>query len=309
MTDDTPKDKPAPRRTATAKTTAPKAPATKAPATKVTAAKTTPAKTTAARTTGAKAAGASATPAPKAPRAAAKKPVAATVPPVEGAPAAVAPVAAVAAAGWYPVAPGSAQQRWWDGTRWTDHVYDPATAVPAAATTVATAPLRAAEGVKPGTVWFWLIAVGAPVLQILELIPTSFWFNSVLGANFEDPTAVLGAEFNPAYAILLLSGFLLYAYCIVFAALDWRALRARGVPRPFHWAWSFLVLVVSFPIVYVIGRTVVARRRTGSGMAPLWVFVGLEVAAFITNVVFGIYVFIQFVTLFGDGLSAAGNVL
>ena len=303
MSDDTPKDKPAPRRTATTKASAPKASAAKPTGVKATAAKAaTP------RASAAKATAASATPAPKAPRAAAKKP-AAVVPPVEPAPATVAPVVAVAAAGWYPVAAGSAQQRWWDGTRWTDHVYDPATAIPVAVATVAAAPLRAAEGVRPGTVWFWLIAVGAPVLQILALIPTSFWFNSILGANFEDPTAVIGAEFNPTYLVVLLSSLLLYAYCIVFAALDWRELKARGVPRPFHWAWSFLILAVSFPVVYVIGRTVVARRRTGSGLAPLWVFVGLEVVAFIANVVFGIVVLVQFVNLFGDGLSAAGNVL
>ena len=277
MTDDTPK----------AKAPAAKAPAAKAPAVKAPAAKR-----------------------PAAKKPAAEKPAAAAITPVEPAPTTVAPAvaAATAAAGWYPVAPGSAQQRWWDGTRWTDHVYDPATATPAAATSVSTVPLRAAEGVKPSTVWFWLLAVGAPVLQSLDLIPASFWVNSFLGANFDDPSAIIGAELNPAYFVLLLCGFAIYAFCIVFAALDWRELKARGVPQPFHWAWSFFVFAVGIPVVYVIGRTVVVRRRTGSGVAPLWVFVGLEVATFIVSIVFAVYVFIEFVNIMSNGLAAAGNV-
>ena len=249
---------------------------------------------------------------PTAQKPAAQKPVAAAVPPVEAAPVVVAPAAAAAAAGWYPVAAGSAQQRWWDGTRWTDHVYDPAAAARAAAAApAAVAPVRAAEGVKPGTVWFWLLVVGAPVLQLLELIPTSIWIRSFLssiGSNLENPNAILGAEFNAAYAVLLLCGLVVYAFCIVFAALDWRELTANGVPRPFHWAWSFLIFVVGCPAVYIIGRTVVAKRRTGVGMAPLWVYVGLQVLAWIGSLIFGIYVFVQFLNLLNNGLGAAAGV-
>jgi hypothetical protein len=282
VTDDTPKGAPAARRTPTAKTPAAKTPVAKASAT---------AKTPAAK------------------RPVAKKPaatIAESAPTVDAVPATP---TTNAPAGWYPVA-GSTQQRWWDGTRWTDHIYDPATAVPAAAaaTAIPSEPLRAPAGVKPGTVWFWILAVGAPVLQVLELIPASIWVNQILAG---DPSAggIAGAGFDPLSLVTLLSGWIISAFCIVFAVLDWRELRARAIPKPFHWAWSFFVLAIGWPVVYVIGRTVVAKRRTGSGMAPLWVFVGLQVVAGIAAIIFFVYVLIEFVTLFSDGLSAAGNIL
>ncbi|HEY5230357.1 MAG TPA: DUF2510 domain-containing protein [Galbitalea sp.] len=270
MTDDTPKGAPAARRTPAANTPA--------------ASKAAPAK-----------------------RPAAKKTVA------EVAPVATAPAtpAASAPAGWYPVA-GSEQKRWWDGTRWTDHIYDPATATPVApaspAATTPVAPLRAPEGVKPGTVWFWLLAVGAPVLQLLELIPASIWVNQVVAG---DPSAnsVAGSGLDPLSLVTFLSGWIIAAFCIVIALLDWRELRARGIPKPFHWAWSFFVIVIGWPVVYVIGRTVVAKRRTGSGMAPLWVFVGLQVVAFIAVAIFVVFVVVEFLTLFSNGLAAVGDIM
>jgi hypothetical protein len=49
-----------------------------------------------------------------------------------------------------------------------------------------------------------------------------------------------------------------------------KELAARGVPRPFHWAFAFLG-----GIVYAIGRSVVVARRTGKGHAPIWAEVGV----------------------------------
>jgi hypothetical protein len=223
-------------------------------------------------------------------------------------PAITAAAAATAPAGWYPVAAGSPQQRWWDGARWTEHVYDPRAVVPAAVQ-VAPEPLRAPAGVKPGTVWFWLIAIGAPVLQILELIPASIFISQVLSGDTTDVSSVFADEFSAAYLVLAFSGWFIYAVCIVFAALDWRELKSRGIPRPFHWAWSFFVIVVGWPAVYVIGRTVVAKRRTGSGLAPLWVFVGLQVAAFVAVSIVGIIAIVDFLSTLSYGLSDAGNSL
>ena len=298
MTDNTPEGSAAPKRTPASKSTPiAKAPAAKAPAAKTASAKAPAAKAAAAR----------------------KSPTAATatsaVPAVEPAPSTTAPVAAATApAGWYPVAAGSPQQRWWDGARWTEHVYGPTTpaAQPAAVQATVVQPaavLRAPEGVKPGTVWFWLLAVGAPVLTVLDLIPLSIWFSQIIEGASADPSALIASEFNSAYLLVVLSGWFIYAVCIVFALLDWRELKAHGVPKPFHWGWSFFVIAIGWPVVYVIGRSVVAKRRTGSGLAPLWVFVGLEVVTFIVGCVVIISALIAYVTLLGDALSAAGNVL
>jgi hypothetical protein len=315
----TPKTPAAPKTTAASKTPAAKTPATKAPSAKVQAtkapataatakapvAKTVAAKPTVAKTTATKAA-------TKATAAGPAATVAPVVPPVVAP--VVAPAAATAPAGWYPVAAGSPQQRWWDGTQWTEHVHDPRVVAPSPAgvqqAAVATEPpLRAAAGVKPGTVWFWLLAVGAPVLTILDLIPLSIYLSQVIGGDTSDPTAIAANTFNAAYVLVLLSGWFIYAVCIVFALLDWRELKAHGVPKPFHWAWSFFVLLVGWPAVYMIGRAVVVKRRTGAGLAPLWVFIGLEVVAFVVSVVVVVTAFIQIISLLSDGLSGAANVL
>jgi Protein of unknown function (DUF2510) len=304
VTDNTPTDSVPPKRTPSAKTAA-------------------TAKVPAAKTQTPNAAPAKATPAAKA--APARKPTTAktvaAVPAVEPAPVVAAAVAvtppaavAVAPAGWYPVAAGSAEQRWWDGTRWTEHVYaQPTSVAPAYGQTAAAVrpavALRAPEGVAPGTIWFWLLAVGAPVLTLLDLIPISVWLGQIIAGVSSSPSALLASEFNPAYVLVLLSGWFIYAVCIVFALLDWRELKARGVPRPFHWGWSFFVIAIGWPVVYVIGRSVVVKRRTGSGLAPLWVFIGLEVVTFVVSCVVIISALLAYVSLLGDALSNAGNVL
>jgi hypothetical protein len=147
------------------------------------------------------------------------------------------------------------------------------------------------------------------VLTILDLIPTSIYLSQVIGGDTTDPTAAASAVFSPAYLLVLLSGWFVYAVSIVFGLLDWRELKARGIPKPFHWGWSFFVLLVGWPAVYVIGRTVVAKRRTGAGLAPLWVFLGLEVLTFIVSLVVIVTAIVQLFSLLGDALSVAGNVL
>ncbi|MCU1551458.1 MAG: hypothetical protein JWR36_2018 [Glaciihabitans sp.] len=176
--------------------------------------------------------------------------------------------------GWYPVAPGSSQLRWWDGTQWTEHFHDAS----AAAAIAPTATLKAPEGTDPNTVWAWLASL-TPILGVVGVV----WYYSTLGAVFSsiatDPSVahsnllMMQMIYSPAYFGLLGLGLLGYAASVVFGWLDWRTLKARGVPSPFHWAWSFL----EAPLVYIIGRSVVVRRRTGRGLGPLWLLIAVVV--------------------------------
>ena len=68
------------------------------------------------------------------------------------------------------------------------------------------------------------------------------------------------------------------------AYFDWRTLRKVGVERPFHWAFAFFAGCEP-PIVYAIGRGVVVRRRSGRGLAPMWVFIAVQVIAFIVGII------------------------
>ena len=167
---------------------------------------------------------------------------------------------------------------------------------------------RAPEGTRPGTVWFWLLAF-TPLLQALLLIPTSIYLGQITSLNLDDPNAVAAATFSPAAVVNSLLSFALIVILILFPILDARALRKRGIERPFHWAWSLFALVLGNDLVYVIGRTVVAKRRTGAGIAPLWIYVALGVVDFIiTSVVITLYL-VDLFNQFSTYLLQAGNVL
>ncbi len=186
------------------------------------------------------------------------------------------------------------------------------TPAPEPVATYAYAPLpveRAPEGTKPGTVWFWLLAF-TPLLDMVILVPTAFYFQELVNINPSDVRALSSVISSPALAILSILDLVLYVTAILFPVLDWRELDKRGVPHPFHWAFSLFALVIGGPIVYVIGRTVVVKRRTGKGLAPLWVFVGLGAVYFISGfVVFAIYA-IELINEFTSYLATgAGSVL
>jgi hypothetical protein len=192
--------------------------------------------------------------------------------------------------GWYADYADPSQVRWWDGTRWTEHV------APAMGATIATGPATltpygveattAPPGTRTGTVWIWLFVL-LPLVNIVSLL-TVDWaglyrrqLESAL-SSATDPSASLDAQFalysSPAYLITSILGWVLYAVTVVFAALDRRELARRGVPRPFHWAWTFLSSAI-----YMIGRSVVVRRRTGGGLAPLWAWIGVTVVGFVVG--------------------------
>jgi hypothetical protein len=276
-------------------------------AAKAPAAKASPARTATAKNAPAKAAPAKA-PAAKT-KAPAAKATAASMTSKSTAAAAVIPVpvvatpatAATAVPGWYPVAPGSTQQRWWDGTAWTEHIYNPATATPAAAASAATA-LKAPEGTSPTTVWFWITAL-TPLIAIASLIPLGTYLGQLANLSGDSITEFSSLQTSPAYLLSTLLGLVELAAYILFPILDWRALGKRGVPRPFHWAWSLIAIAVSTPMVYVIGRTVVVKRRTGKGLAPLWVFIALQVIAWVV----GLVVIIVFVTALATQFANLAN--
>lgn len=145
-------------------------------------------------------------------------------------------------------------------------------------------PRRLAEGTPVGTVFFWLIVL-LPLLTVIALL---FWDVGAYGRSLTgfapeqyEPFAML----TPAYFVLMGVGWLVQVATIVLAYFDWRTLERRGMDRPFHWAWAFLALVSGGALVYVIGRSVVVRRRSGRGLAPLWVFIGVEVLSIVIAIV------------------------
>lgn len=192
-----------------------------------------------------------------------------------------------AAPGWYPVAAGSTQLRWWDGTKWTEHLHE--TGRDGMGYQVQ-APPKAPEGTNPNTVFGWLI----PLTPLLGVVALPIYFASIGNAfatfyqqtldnprSLQSTTAFYSAILSPTYFAVLFLGLVGYALAIIFAYRDWKALAAKGVSKPFHWAWTFL----SAPYVYIIGRSVIVHRRTGRGLGPLWVLIGVFVVSGIVSLV------------------------
>jgi hypothetical protein len=74
-------------------------------------------------------------------------------------------------------------------------------------------------------------------------------------------------------ALSLGASIVLIAIQVGLAVADQRALRRLGVIRPFSWGWVFL------NPTYIIGRHVVAHRRVGGSLTPLWVWIGVEIVS------------------------------
>jgi len=184
--------------------------------------------------------------------------------------------------GWYADPSDATQTRWWDGVAWSQHTS------PAAPSYAATAP-TADRTISPYNKWIWLALV-ATALPVLGFLTFDFrgWMSSVMAAATSAAasggapnTVVMQAEFTPAYFAFLAVSWLSGAAMVVFCWLDWRALKAAGVVRPFHWAFAFL----NGYGVYYIGRSVVANRRTGRGWAPMWIWIAFFVLSIIVSIV------------------------
>jgi hypothetical protein len=228
-------------------------------------------------------------------------------------------------AGWYPDPSDPTRSRWWDGTQWAEgapaapqaaasaqapasaSAQAPASAQAAPSYTAAAYPAAppppgyaatpSAPGADTNTIWIYLaiLVTTLPVLSIFFL-DMDGWLETFgrldQGAPVDD-RAVAAATMQwigSAFAITAVT-YLLVGLSIVFAWLDWRELKRRGVARPFHWAWAFFALLISIG-VYVIGRTVVLKRETGSGLTALWVWIGSMVLAFLIGIVWT-WVFFQ----------------
>ena len=161
--------------------------------------------------------------------------------------------------------------RYWDGIRWTDQVSPPAPP------TIEQPPLP--DGTRLGTVWVWVMAV-LPLLDAVLLLSMNLpgLITQAAAQQMRDMSSermnVLIEPTSPGLLALEGVGFLLRIALVVLAFLDQRALTRLGVVKPFFWAWSLFELVGAGGWVYLIGRTVVLKRRTGRGSAPLWVFIG-----------------------------------
>jgi hypothetical protein len=169
--------------------------------------------------------------------------------------------------GWYPDPAGSRQQRWWDGSSWTEHLQDPVVgqgAVPAVGLQIPVYNL-----------FIWLIVL-VPLISIAGVV--NWDMSSYMQKTVDGQTAA--ALLDGGYLLLLGLGFLVYAAIVVLSYFDYRALKKVGIVRPFHWAWSFLS-----GTVYVIGRSVIVKRRSGRGLLPIWILIAVIVISIVVSVV------------------------
>lgn len=148
--------------------------------------------------------------------------------------------------------------------------------------------LTAPAGTKVYNVWIWLV-IFVPYLTL----PFLFTFDLAgYVADMVNSTsaASVGVELqmmtSPAFLLLSLGGWITSAAAVLFSWLDWRWLTAAGVPKPFHWAYGFISLA-GYP-VYAIGRAVVTRRRTGQGIAVMWVTIAALVVSFLIAIVWSV---------------------
>ncbi|WP_349897300.1 DUF2510 domain-containing protein [Parafrigoribacterium soli] len=169
-----------------------------------------------------------------------------------------------AAAGWYDDPAGSGQKRWWDGTQWTENLHDPALEVYGAQAT----PVVSA-GTPVYNAFIWLIVL-LPLLSIAGLV--TFDLSDYLSHMVQSSSSSAAMMFSPAYLTLVLSGWLIYLVTVLLAYFDAKRLGRDGFVRPFHWAWAFLGSTV-----YIIGRSVVVKRRSGRGLLPIWIMIAVFV--------------------------------
>ena len=200
-------------------------------------------------------------------------------------------------AGWYPDPAGSPRTRWWNGFGWSDTYGEPSPSATPALTPASAAPspygaapaytaaqsLTAPEGTAPYPPHIGALAL-LPLISLVVTFATGFDAEQLVADS-------LAPDAPPVTAANLITGaigWLVILLSILFGVLDWRALNRAGVPRPFHWAWIFFA-VLGIP-VYMVGRSIVVRKRVGSGLAPMIINLVLLLANFVAGIVISVLV-------------------
>lgn len=207
-------------------------------------------------------------------------------------------------AGWYPDPAGGPRTRWWNGAAWSDTFGEPIASAqtgvlppagrPAYAefadapaySTAAAGPaqrLAAPAGTSPYTPFVWGLAL-LPLVAIVSTLISSLTIEQQVAAALDPDAAVIA----PVDLVQGLVGWVVIGLGVLLAVLDWRALQRAGVPRPFHWAWGFF-LVVGAP-VYLVGRSIVVHRSVGAGYPPMVLNLALIAVNFVIGVVAAITV-------------------
>lgn len=199
-------------------------------------------------------------------------------------------------AGWYPDPADASRHRWWDGRDWSEHVVprvsdagpaeQPHGALHPQAPVSPNTPVR--PDIQTGTVWIWLVVLLPLVtMPAIFMIDWRSYLESSLAAPAPDAANPLLPPVGMTLASLALGalGYVVAGLGVLFAWLDWRELRRRGIQKPFPWPWAFLALVVTNG-VYVIGRGVILRRQTGKGLGPVWAWIAVSVLGLIVGITY-----------------------
>lgn len=150
--------------------------------------------------------------------------------------------------------------------------------------------LSAPADAPTNTPWIWIM-IFLPLLGLLPLVLFDWasYFESAMAAPGGSLEAELALYTSPVMIGSILGGFAVTAVSILFAFLDWRSLKKVGIPQPFHFLWVLFILVIGTSAVYTIGRAVVVKRRTGSGLAPMWATIGVLALILIFTIVFVVW--------------------
>lgn len=163
--------------------------------------------------------------------------------------------------GWYQDPENAARRRWWDGAKWTDQAV------------AASSPEPTRVSINTNTPYIWIFAL-TPALGIVSVLVMNLRHYVVTAVQLDGTAA--SAVFSPGYFVSVGLSVLIWIGAVLLALFDYRTLARRGMPHPFHWAWTFLSAWI-----YIIGRAVIVGRRTGvRNIGPLVLFIIIEVIAF-----------------------------